>query len=77
MAAYVTNMVMAWLGGEICIFLTKGRYFYIPYTSIEYSIKPPLRGKLVIPATPGQLLFGFLARSLFGDYMNHYPIFFA
>ena len=76
-AAYVTNMAMAWFGGRILIFLTKGIELSVPFTKWEYNFKPSFFGKIVFPATPGQLLFGFLARSLFGDYMKYYPIFFA
>ena len=76
-AAYVTNMTMAWLGGVILNTLTKGHLFTFPFTNWQYNFKPSFFGKIFFPATPGQLLFGYLARTHFGGYMKHFPIFFT
>jgi len=76
-AAYITNMTMAWLGGVIFNTLTKGHVFSLPFLKWEYNFKPSFLGKIIIPPTPGQLLFGFIARTYFGDYMKNFPIFFA
>ena len=84
-AAYVSSIAMAWLGGWIAAFLTKGYQLSLsnPFSKDEkgwrweYQVKAPLRGKFILPPSPLQLLFGFTARTFFGAFMLHYPIFFA
>lgn len=73
-------MATAYLGGELCNFLTKGMSltkFWLPADgpSRSYTIKAPLRGLLVLPPSVGQVLFGVMARAVYGSaLMDHYPI---
>lgn len=75
-------MVAAFIGGELCNFLTKGlmiRQFWLKRNSPEYAeyliyIKAPFRGMIVLPPSIGQVLFGVMARALYGPLTDHYPI---
>jgi hypothetical protein len=61
-AAYVTSMAMAWLGGLLCVFLSKGLKHELkcPFggcgnkATFSINLKPPLRGLLMIPPSVGQ-----------------------
>ena len=62
-AAYVSSIAMAWLGGWIAAFLTKGYQLSLsnPFSKDdkgwrrEYQVKAPLRGKFILPPSPLQL----------------------
>jgi hypothetical protein len=77
-------MASAWVGGHLVTIMSKGTEIQLkmPFAKSEektnvWTIKPILMGYIFIPASVGQVLLGFFARSLYGmSLMDYYPIHF-